>query len=291
MRWNLALAGLAVTWGLISLIAADVRLSPLVLVFDRVALAGVAIGAGALLLGRGDLLRLREQRVRLAAASAALTVHWVTFFGALKLSSIAVGNLTTYTAPILLAVVAPLVLPERRSRIAAMAIVPAATGLALIALAGESAHATASGIALGLVSAVSLAAMMILTKQLSGLHPLTLIFWSYVVIAALTAPALPFAGRIIPHGREIAWMLVLGLVFTAGSNVAYYLIMRRVTVQTAGTLMYLEPVSAAFLGWLVLGQQLGWHVLVGGALVLCAGLLVVVFEPAESGVSSLRGGG
>jgi drug/metabolite transporter (DMT)-like permease len=292
VRWNLALAGLAVTWGLISLIAVDVHLSALVLVFDRVVLAAVAIGACALAAGRADLLRLGEERGRLLLASVALTVHWVSFFAAIKLSSIAVGNLTTYTAPILLAVVAPLVLPERRSAVAAAAIVPATAGLALIALAGGSAHATASGIAAGLVSAVSLAAMIILTKQLAGLHPLTLLFWSYLVVALVTAPALPFAGRVLPHGREIAWMLVLGLVFTAGSGVAYYVLMRHVTAQAAGALMVIEPVSAAFLGWLVLSQRLGWHVLVGGGLVLCGGLIVVLLEPPdESSVSALRGGG
>jgi drug/metabolite transporter (DMT)-like permease len=292
VRWNLALAGLAVCWGVISLIAADVRLSALVLVFDRVTLAVVAIALGVAVAGRWDLLHIEEQRGRLLLASLALALHWVTFFAAIKLSSIAVGNLTTYTAPILLAVVAPFVLPERRSAVAAAAIVPAAAGLTLIALAGGSAHANASGIAAGLLSAVSLAAMIILTKQLAGLHPLTLLFWSYLVIAALTAPALPFAGRILPHGREIAWMLVLGLVFTAGSGVVYYLLMRHVTAQAAGALMYLEPVSATFLGWLVLSQRLGWQVLAGGALVLCGGLLVVLFEPPdEASVSGLRGGG
>jgi len=81
VRWNLALAGLAVTWGLISLIAADVRLSAVVLVFARVVLAAVAVGVGAVALGRGDLLHVREQRTRLALASVALAVHWLTFFG------------------------------------------------------------------------------------------------------------------------------------------------------------------------------------------------------------------
>jgi drug/metabolite transporter (DMT)-like permease len=292
VRWNLALAGLAVTWGLISLIAADVELSSPVLVFDRVVLAAVVIGGGALALGRGDLLRVRDQRGRLALSSCALAVHWVTFFAALKLSSIAVGNLTTYTAPILLAVVAPFVLPERRSLVAATAIVPAAAGLTLIALAGGSAHATASGIAVGLLSACSLAAVIIFTKQLAGLHAVTLLFWSAVVIAVVMAPFLPFAGRILPRGREIVWVLVLGLLFTAGSGILYYVLMRHVTAQAAGALMYLEPVSAAVLGWIVLDQGLGWQVLAGGALVLCGGLLVVLFEPPdEASVSGLRGGG
>jgi drug/metabolite transporter (DMT)-like permease len=288
VRWNLALAGLAVVWGLISLIAADVRLSALVLVFSRVVLAAVAVGASLVLVRRTDLLRVREQRRRLVLASVALAVHWLTFFGAIKLSSIAVGNLTTYTAPILLAVVAPFLLPERRSVVAAGAIVPAAIGLTLIALAGGSAHATASGIAVGLLSAASLAAVVIFTKQLAGLHPMTILFWSYLVVALVTAPALPFTGRILPHGREIAWVLVLGVVFTAASGYFYYVFMRHVTAQAAGALMYLEPVSAAFLGWLVLGQRLGWHVLVGGALVLAGGLLVVLFEPSDPG---FRGAG
>jgi len=133
---------------------------------------------------------------------------------------------------------------------------------------------------------------VIFTKQLAGLYPVTILFWSYLVVALVTAPALPFAGRIVPHGRELAWVLVLGVVFTAASGYLYYVFMRHVTAQAAGALMYVEPVSAAFLGWLVLGQRLGWHVLVGGALVLVGGLLVVVFEPAEElRASGLRGGG
>jgi drug/metabolite transporter (DMT)-like permease len=291
VRWNLALAGLAVCWGLISLIAADTGLGALVLVFERVLLAALAVGIACVLAGRRDLLAVREHRGRLLVASVALAIHWVTFFAAIKLSSIAVGNLTTYTAPIVLAVVAPLVLPEPRSRVAAAAVVPAAIGLVLVALAGGSAHATASGIAAGLLSAVSLAAVVIFTKQLAGLHPLAILFWSYAVIAVLCLPALPFAGRIEPHGKEIALIAVLGVVFTAGSGWLYYVLMRHVTAQAAGPLMYLEPVAAAFLGWLVLGQRLGWQVALGGALVLAGGLLVVLREPADATVSGVRGGG
>jgi drug/metabolite transporter (DMT)-like permease len=292
VRWNLALAGLAVTWGLISLIAADVRLSALVLVFTRVTLAALVVGGGALALRRKELLRVRAERRRVALAGMALAAHWVTFFGAIKLSSIAVGNLTTYTAPIVLAVVAPLILPERRSLVAATAIVPAAAGLTLIALAGGSAHATAAGIAVGLLSAVSLAAVVIFTKQLAGVHPITLLFWSYVVVALVTAPALPFAGRIVPHGRELVLVILLGVVFTAGSGYVYYAVMRHVTAQAAGALMYVEPVSAAFLGWLVLAQRLGWQVIVGGSLVLAGGLLVVLFEPVdERAISGVPAGG
>src|SRR4051794_37603223 len=145
MRWNLALAGLAVCWGLISLIAADVALGSVALVFERVVLAAAAIGLACVVAGRRELLHVEAQRGRLVVASVALALHWLTFFAAIKLSSIAVGNLTTYTAPIVLAVVAPLVLPERRSAIAAAAVVPAALGPPPLAAAGGGAHAAAAG--------------------------------------------------------------------------------------------------------------------------------------------------
>ncbi len=52
-------------------------------------------------------------------------------------SSVAVAILLVYTAPIFLAVLAPLFLPERRSRVGSLALAISAPGIALIALGGE----------------------------------------------------------------------------------------------------------------------------------------------------------
>jgi drug/metabolite transporter (DMT)-like permease len=41
-------------------------------------------------------------------------------------------------------------------------------------------------------------------------------------------------------------------------------------------------VSAAPLTWAILGQSFGWQVAVGGALVVLAGTMIVVLEPAEA---------
>jgi drug/metabolite transporter (DMT)-like permease len=59
-------------------------------------------------------------------------------------------------------------------------------------------------------------------------------------------------------------------------------LLRKVTTQAISTLGYLEPVSAALLAWAFLGQELGWAVLLGGPLIIGAGLLVILFEPAET---------
>ena len=73
----------------------------------------------------------------------------------------------------------------------------------------------------------------------------------------------------------------LGIVFTGLSTLVYATLLRHVTAQTAGVLTFLEPVSGVALAWLLLDQRPGTATLVGGALVLAAGIVVVLLEPAD----------
>jgi drug/metabolite transporter, DME family len=285
VRWNLAVAGLAASWGIISLIVAGVDLDARVLVFWRLALAAATVLVIFAAARRLELLRLPERPWRVLFVGAILGAHWFLFFETIKRSSVAVAVLTVYTAPIFLAAFAPLFLPERRSRVALAALVPAAVGLALIALAGEQGGEALDpvAVALGLAAAGTYAALVIATKRLTAtLEPPTIAFWNYAAAAACLAPFLVGAGRVLPVGAEVAWVVLLGAVFTALSGLLYIWLLRRVTAQTIGILAYLEPVTAALLAWAILDEPLTATVIVGGALVLSAGLLVVLAEPGEA---------
>jgi drug/metabolite transporter (DMT)-like permease len=108
-------------------------------------------------------------------------------------------------------------------------------------------------------------------------------FWTYVAAAIVLLPAVAFGGRVVPaDATELAYVLVLGVIFTALSGLLYVWLLRKVTAQAIGILAYLEPVSAALLAWAILGQPLGWAVIAGGALVIAAGVVVVLYEPAEA---------
>jgi drug/metabolite transporter (DMT)-like permease len=87
---------------------------------------------------------------------------------------------------------------------------------------------------------------------------------------------------VLPVGRELPAVIALGIGFTAVSGYLYIWLLRRVTAQAIGVLAYIEPVSAALLAWAILGEELGWPVLVGGALVILGGLTVVVLEPEDA---------
>jgi drug/metabolite transporter (DMT)-like permease len=284
MRWNVAAAALSASAGFIAVIVDGVDLSAEALVFYRLVLAALTVVAAAALARRLDVLRVTELRGRVALLGVILGAHWLLFFATIKLSSVAVAVLTTYTAPLLLAAVAPLLLPEQRSRVVLLALVPAGAGLAMIALAGEEGtHARPLAIAAGLGAAVTYAGAVVTAKQLTVRLPVPAIqFWNYCVAAVVTAPFLLLGGRVVPQGAEIAYVLLLGIVFTALAGLCFVWLLRQVTTQAISTLGYLEPVSAALLAWAILGQELGWAVLVGGILIIGAGLLVILYEPAET---------
>ena len=284
MRWNLAVAGLATSWGFISVIVVGVTLGPLPLTLYRTGIAALVLGVGLAAAGRLDLLRVPTARLRLGLVGVLLAAHWWCYFETIKLAGAAVANFTVYTAPILLAVVAPLVLPERRSRVALLAVVPGGAGLVVIALGGGGGgtHVRPLAIAIGLLGALSYTVLVVATKSLTTKLPtLTITFWNYAVATLALLPFLPTAGRVLPHPGELPWVLLLGAVFTALTGYWYVALLGRVTAQAIGILSYIEPVSAALLTWAILGQPFGWQVAAGGALVVVAGLLIVLFEPAD----------
>src|SRR5919199_4136939 len=191
MRWNLSVAGLAASWGFIAIIVAHVRLDAAVLAFYRVAIAAAALLAVLVALRRLDLAALPRPRAKMLLVGGGLGGHWFLYFETIKLASVAVAVVTVYTAPIFLALLAPLALPERRSRAALVALAPGAAGIALIAFGGNGGtHARPLGIACGLAAGVTYALLVVGTKQLSSrLAVVTVQLWAMIAAAAVLAPA------------------------------------------------------------------------------------------------------
>jgi drug/metabolite transporter (DMT)-like permease len=295
MRWNFALGGLAASWGFVAVLAASVELGAEALAFWRLALAAGTLGLIALLARRVDLLAPRGRLRALALIGVAQGAHWLLFFEAVEHGSVALAVLTFYAAPLVIALVAPLVLPERLSPVVLGACLVGAAGIAAIALdqGGEGDSPSLAAVAAGLGSAVTYAALVILSKRLlaAATPPLTVAFWDCLVGTVAVAPLLFLADRVVPSGGdEWAVALALGVVFTGVSTLVYTTLLRRVTAQSAGVLTFLEPVAGVLLAWVILEQRPGAATLAGGALVIAAGLVVVLLEPAGTPVAEAPAG-
>lgn len=259
---------------------AGVDLSAATLVFWRCVIAAVTVPLLVLTFRRVRLLAVNRRRSQVLGLGLLVAVHWALFFQTLKLASVAVAILTVYTAPIFLAVLAPVLLPESRSKIALLALAISAPGLALIALAGEGGSGVdPAAIGTGLGAAITYALIVIWTKSLvHNIAPVVVAFWSYAIVGILFLPVALAGDRLAPEGAEWVYVLGLGALLTAAAGVLYMRALKDVTAQTAGLLAYLDPVSASVLAWAILGQDLGWQVVVGGLAVLAGGALVVLYE-------------
>jgi drug/metabolite transporter, DME family len=295
MRWNAALGALAASWGLIAVLAASVDLGAEGLAFWRLALAAATLALVAVASGRASLLAPNGRLPGLVLLGVVQAVHWLLFFEAVVHGSVALAVLTFYAAPLVIALAAPLVLPEPLSAVVLVACCAGAIGIVAIAFdtGGTGGHASPLAVAAGLGSALSYAVLVILSKRLllAATPPLTVAFWDCLVGTAVLSPILLVAGRVVPSGAdEWSVVLALGIVFTGLSTLVYVTLLRRVTAQAAGVLTFLEPVAGVVLAWALLGQSPGGSTLVGGVLVLAAGVAVVLLGPSEPRVAEAAGG-
>ena len=293
MRWKLALGALTASWGFIAVLVAAVDLGAEPLAFWRLALAAGTLAVGAVVVGRPGLLAPGGRLPALALLGTVQGAHWLLFFLAVKHGSVALAVLTFYAAPLLLAVAAPLVLPERWSGPVLAAATVGGVGIALIALGGDDGSASGWAVAAGLGSAATYAALVVLSKRLllAETPPLTVAFWDCFVGALVVAPVLLLAGRVVPTGTgEWAAILTLGIVLTGASTLVYAVLLRHVSAQAAGVLTFLEPVAGVLLAWALVSEEPGGWTLAGGALVLAAGVVVVLLEPSETRVADAPGG-
>ncbi len=294
MRWNVGLASLAIAWGLVAVLASSVALAAAPLAFLRLALAVATLAVVAMASGRLDSLHPRSHLSALVVLGVVQAAHWWLFFEAVKRGSVALAVITFFTAPLFLAVLAPLFLPERLSNVALGALVPGGVGVALVALSGDDGNAFGwVALACGIGSALTFAVLLVLSKRLlhEDVAPLTITFWSCLAGSIAIAPALVFAGRVLPaDASDWAAVLLLGVVFTGLATLVYMWLLQHVTAQAAGVLTFLEPVSAIVMAWALLDEPLTPLALVGGSLVLLAGIAVVALEPTDGHVSEAVAG-
>jgi drug/metabolite transporter (DMT)-like permease len=284
VRWNVAVAALAAGFGFVSIIVREVDLDAEVLVFFRCVFAVSTIGLALALTKRLVVLRRRATRRYAAVLGTTLGVHWFLFFETIKLSSVVLAVLTAYLAPIAVALLGPFFLREGHSPVALLALMPSVGGLALVAFAGgDEVNARPLALATGLGTAITYAALVIGTKRVSAqVSAAGLTFWNYTLSGLVMIPLLVTADRVSPTSGELGYLVLLGVVFTAVTGYLYVWLIRKVTAQAMGILAYLEPVSAALLAWLLLGEALTWQTALGGALIIVGGLAVVFFEPEDA---------
>ena len=163
----------------------------------------------------------------------------------------------------------------------------ALTGLVLVSLNAGHASSTPNGspglgLLLAVIAGATYAATTVLGHNLATRVDAVALNTCATTAGAVTlAPFLAFAAAIGEPVLPTDWvsaalMIYLGVATMALAYGLLYVGLRTTTGSAATVATLLEPVSAAFLAVLLLGERLTWAALVGGALILAgvAGLRI-----------------
>ncbi|TPV96684.1 MAG: hypothetical protein B7733_03490 [Myxococcales bacterium FL481] len=196
-----------------------------------------------------------------------LGLHWVTYFHAVQVSSVAVGMISLFTFPLLSGLLEPLFGMSRwhgRHLLSGAAVL---VGVTIMAKAPAATPEAALGTGWGIASATCLALRNVVSRRLTrSTSPWQLALHQYAIA---TACGIVLGSSALPRVTDFAVeLLVLGAVFTA---LAHTLVLRSLVALTAtraALISCLQPVYATLAAYLLLGEEPSPPTLFGGTIVL-----------------------
>lgn len=235
-----------------------------------------ALGLLAVLMIRSRTPLFPVERPRLQALRAfASAFEVVAFYAAVV--TLPLADVMTYwlAAPIYVAALSPWLLGERVGPWRWGAILLGFAGV-LIALRPGAAGSLSPAVLLSLGGSVAFAAMILLARMLRGTPDTALVFWQTAGSTLVAAVLVPFAW-VTPPALDLALISLLGLV-ALGGHLAVTRALKLADAAAITPLQYTLLLWGILFGWLVFGDVPGLPVLIGGGLIILAGVVLVVRE-------------
>lgn len=280
-----------VLWGFTAILGKLITLPALPLVWWRMLIVVAAL-ALAPQVWRGLRAMSRKLLFSYAGIGVLVSLHWLTFYGAIKLSNASVGATCIALATVFTALIEPKLAHRKFSRRELALGVAVLPGVALVV--GGVPHGMRLGVAVGTLSALLVALFGSLNKRLvEHADPLTVTaveLGAGTLAMTLLAPVMPllfpaFAGKlfVLPGAHDALYLLALSLACTLLPFTLSLVALRHMSAFAAQLAVNLEPVYAIVLAIVLLGEQreLTLQFYSGVAIILGAVLLYPLIRQAR----------
>lgn len=259
-----------VLFGLTGLFPKFIDASPVFITAGRTLFAAAAILA-VCLISKVDLrLRSRRDFGQLALSALLLTLHWLTFFYSIQISTVAIGLFGFASFSLFVTLLEPLFFEERLGWIDLFAVALVIVGLRLLAPTLDLHDKTTRGLAWAVLSGFLYALFALLTRAGVRSYPqATVSLYQQTICTCLALPlAIGEASAITP--KNIALLAVLGVGCTALAHLLFLGSLKSLRAQTASIIICLEPLYGIALAWPLLNEVPSGRTLLGGSLILAA---------------------
>ncbi len=211
-------------------------------------------------------------------ASIFMGAHWMTYFYALKLSSVAIGMLSLFTFPVITALLEPLFSKVRFDPIHILLGVLVLIGIYILAPEFDLESSQLQGVLFGLLSAVCYALrILILKNHVAKYNSTMLMFYQVAILTLILAPVL-YVMDTSNISTQYPYVILLGLLTTAIGHTLFVNSLKYFKASTASIIGSAQPVFGIIIAYFFLNEIPTIHTFVGGSLILAT----VVIESIRS---------
>lgn len=248
---------------------------PLAVGASRLAVGGFSLLMILLILRKIDFRNWPWRSTLYAAISMA--VFQYLFFSSVRLTGVAIGTVVTIgSAPVFSGIIEWLLVKRRPTRVWLMATALAIIGCALLFLHTDGIIVNPFGVAMSLGAGLLFAFYTLVNKEvLAKVDTVPAVAVIFSMSAMMLLPFLfLFETEGLLTGRGISIVLYLGIATTSVAYILFSAGLKRIPSSSAVTLSLAEPLTAAILSVIVVGERLnatswmGVALLLGGILVL-----------------------
>lgn len=244
-------------WGFTGLLGKLIQLNEGVLVWYRMLISAIAVGA--ILLYRKKMPRLTfRQLAHISGIGILVMMHWVAFYASIKLASISIAMICLSSIALFVSFIEPILYKEKFDY---MEILFSALAVAGIATIYRSDPGASAGIIVGILSALFSAIFSSLNKGIASKHePLTIslveLASGFVFLTLLFPLYMNFqpTDKFLPNTTDWIYLMILSLVCTVLTWILSLEALQKVSAYTVALALNLEPVYGIILAVAFAGE-------------------------------------
>jgi len=255
-------------FGLAGLFAKFLPLPAWCIVLGRTGFATMALAVVLAFSKSGRYPRGRKTIALFCLLGVILAIHWITFFHAIQVSSVAVGLLAFSTFPVFITCLEPFWFNEKRRTIDWVTALLVLLGLGIMVYPSGFRGQVFSGVIWGTMAGFTFAILSLLNRKwVRDYPPAVIALYQNAVAALVLLPMLAVADLRV-DARQIGLLVFLGVICTALSHSLFIRGLRFVRAQLASVIACLEPVYGIAFAFFLLHEVPSTSTLAGGALIV-----------------------
>ncbi len=268
----LAVHAAVLIFGFTALFSKLLSLPALDITFYRSIFAFIAIAIYMAYRQQSYLLKNMQDYFMVMLLGVLLAAHWVSYFYAMQVSTIAVGVIALYTFPVITVFLEPFFHGEKPHIIDIIVSFVMLFGIYLIVPDFSLDNSTTIGVLAGIFSALMMSLRNIMQRRYFFTYKASQALFYQVAVVALVLLAFTDT-TIVDIENQQWWLLILlGIAFTALPHTLFAHGLLHLKAKTASLIACVQVVYAAVFAAVLLGEWLTWNVVAGGLIVISAAM-------------------